>query len=82
MKHLPTDHPDRKDLEGGVQRTMLGLVEHYSTMNKPHAEGFIERGSYSVRSGNAPDDYMIWGDYYYLEALMRLEKDHKGYWYE
>jgi unsaturated chondroitin disaccharide hydrolase len=25
---------------------------------------------------------MIWGDYYYLEALMRLEKGHKGYWYE
>ena len=35
-----------------------------------------------VRGGLAPDDYVIWGDYYYLEALLRLEKGFKGYWYE
>ncbi len=82
LKHLPADHPDREFLKKGVERTMQGLVEHYSTMKKADAQGFIERGSYSVRGGNAPDDFMIWGDYYYLEALMRLENNHKGYWYE
>ncbi|MNP63447.1 Unsaturated glucuronyl hydrolase [compost metagenome] len=51
-------------------------------MNQPDAEGLIEHGSYAVRLGHSPDDFMIWGDYYYLEALMRLEKGHKGYWYE
>ncbi|WP_339312320.1 hypothetical protein [Paenibacillus sp. FSL M7-0896] len=34
------------------------------------------------RAGDSPDDYTIWGDYYYLEALMRLERGIPGYWYE
>jgi unsaturated chondroitin disaccharide hydrolase len=82
LKFLPDDHPDRRKLEEGVSLSMKGLIEHYSTMSKPDSEGFLERGSYSVRHGNAPDDFTIWGDYYYLEALMRMEKGHKGYWYE
>lgn len=82
LKHLPENDPDRAYLEEGVRKTMEGLVKHYSTMNQPDAEGFIEHGSYAVRLGHSPDDFMIWGDYYYLEALMRLEQGHKGYWYE
>jgi unsaturated chondroitin disaccharide hydrolase len=35
-----------------------------------------------VRAGNSPDDYVIWGDYFYLETLLRLEKGITGYWYE
>ncbi|WP_168118615.1 glycoside hydrolase family 88 protein [Paenibacillus sp. HB172176] len=81
LSHLPEDHEDRAELEAGLQRSMKGLVA-YSTMNEQDAQGLIKRGSYSVRAGNSPDDFVIWGDYYYLEALMRLEKGHKGYWYE
>ncbi|MBD0380844.1 glycoside hydrolase family 88 protein [Paenibacillus sedimenti] len=82
LDHLPQDDADRKFLEDGIQRSMNGLVDKYATIGKPDAQGFIEHGSYHVRGGNAPDDYMIWGDYYYLEALLRLEKGLKGYWYE
>jgi unsaturated chondroitin disaccharide hydrolase len=82
LGHLPADAADREWLEDGLQRTMNGLVSSYSTINQPDAEGFLEHGSYSVRGGAAPDDFMIWGDYFYLEALMRLTKGHKGYWYE
>lgn len=82
LKHLPADHPERAVLEDGVNRMMKGLVENYATIGKPDAQGLIERGSYHVRGGVSPDDFVIWGDYYYLEALMRLERGHKGYWYE
>ncbi|MFD0717707.1 glycoside hydrolase family 88 protein [Paenibacillus sp. GCM10027626] len=82
LKQLPADHPDRSWLEDGARRSMKGLIQHYATIGKPDAQGLIERGSYSVRTDLAPDDYTIWGDYYYLEALMRLERGHKGYWYE
>lgn len=82
LSHLDAGDPDRTFLEDGLQRSMKGLVEGYATIGQPDAEGFLEHGSYSVRGGNAPDDYMIWGDYYYLEALVRLEKGIKGYWYE
>ncbi|TVY03932.1 glycoside hydrolase family 88 protein [Paenibacillus cremeus] len=82
LSHLPADHPERAFLEDGLQRSMTSLVNNYATIGQPEAEGLLEHGSYSVRAGNAPDDYMIWGDYYYLEALMRLEKGVTGYWYE
>jgi unsaturated chondroitin disaccharide hydrolase len=82
IEHLPANDPDRGFFQQGFQRSIQGLVDHYSTIDKPNAQGFIERGSYSVRAGESPDDYMIWGDYYYLEALLRAEKGIKGYWYE
>lgn len=82
LKGLAEDHPDRSWLQEGLNRSMEGLIKHYATIGKPGAEGLLERGSYSVRADNSPDDYMIWGDYYYMEALMRLTKGHKGYWYE
>jgi unsaturated chondroitin disaccharide hydrolase len=51
-------------------------------MHEPEEEGLIKHGSYYVRGGMGPDDYMVWGDYYYLEALMRLTSGIPGYWYE
>ncbi|PYY27071.1 Unsaturated glucuronyl hydrolase Ugl [Paenibacillus illinoisensis] len=41
-------------------------------------EGLLKYGSYSVRGGDSPDDYVIWGDYFYLEALMHLEQGIPG----
>lgn len=82
LKGLPEDHPDQAVLVAGIKRQMDGLISKYATIGKPDAEGLLERGSYSVRGNSSPDDYMIWGDYYYMEALARLTAGHKGYWYE
>lgn len=82
LTHLEADDPDRALFEDGLQRSMKGLVNSYATIGQPDAEGLLDRGSYSVRSGHAPDDHVIWGDYYYLEALVRLEKGIQGYWYD
>ncbi|MCZ8516823.1 glycoside hydrolase family 88 protein [Paenibacillus filicis] len=82
LSHLDAGDSDRAFFEDGLQRTMTSLVGNYSTLGQPEAEGFLEHGSYSVRGGAAPDDYMIWGDYFYLEALLRLEKGIRGYWYD
>lgn len=82
LQTLPAEHPDSAYLQQGMNTSLQGLIQHYSTMNNPEAEGLLERGSYHVRGGISPDDYMIWGDYFYMEALMRLACGHKGYWYE
>ncbi|MGO4698544.1 glycoside hydrolase family 88 protein [Paenibacillus sp. 2TAB26] len=74
--------PERAYFERRIRLVMESLVLNYSTINEPNVEGLIKRGSYHVRGGSSPDDFMIWGDYYYLEALLRLEKGIKGYWYE
>lgn len=82
LKGLSNGHPDRCVLEEGIRRQLEGLIEKYATIGKPDAEGLLERGAYSVRGNASPDDYMIWGDYFYMEALARLTAGHKGYWYE
>ncbi|GGG09148.1 glycoside hydrolase family 88 protein [Paenibacillus aceti] len=81
LEHLDEQDPDRAYFKQGLTDSLTSLVENYSTIGED-AEGLLKRGSYYVRGGLSPDDYMIWGDYYYLEALMRLEKGFKGYWYE
>ncbi|MBC9722156.1 MAG: glucuronyl hydrolase, partial [Lactobacillus sp.] len=40
----------------------------------------INHGVYSWHSGKGVDEGNIWGDYYYLEALIRFYKDWKMYW--
>lgn len=82
ISHLNDGDLERTYFEDAVQKMMQSLVENYSTINEKGAEGLLKHGSYHVLGNLSIDDYMIWGDYFYLEALMRLEKNHKGYWYE
>ncbi|WP_068619855.1 glycoside hydrolase family 88 protein [Paenibacillus tuaregi] len=79
---LPEDDLDRAYFERALMNKMTSLINNYSTADEPEAEGLLRRGSYHVRGGISPDDYVIWGDYFYLEALMRLERGAGGYWYE
>lgn len=79
---LPQDDPERKLFLTTVQQSMTSLINHYFTAGDPTEEGFLRHGSYSVRSGASPDDFVIWGDYFFLEALLRLDKQIPGYWYK
>ncbi|CIW05976.1 glucuronyl hydrolase [Streptococcus pneumoniae] len=46
-------------------------------MNQP----FIDTGHNNIwHSGKGVDEGNIWGDYYYLEALIRFYKDWNLYW--
>lgn len=74
--------PERLYFQEHLEKSMTSLVQKYATIGEKDAEGLLKHGSYYVHGGLSPDDYMIWGDYYYLEALMRLEKGIGGYWYE
>ncbi|WP_342570028.1 glycoside hydrolase family 88 protein [Paenibacillus sp. FSL R5-0749] len=81
LEHLAPDDPQRQRLEDAVLVTMTALAESSMSMAQ-EKEGLIDHGSYHVRGSYGLDGYMIWGDYFYLEALMRLEKQIPGYWYE
>ena len=81
LGHLDAGDPDRDYLRTGLERSLRSLVENYSTIGDPDAEGFIRHGCYSAH-GASEDDFLIWGDYFYLEALMRIERGITGYWYE
>ncbi|MFD0588714.1 glycoside hydrolase family 88 protein [Paenibacillus sp. GCM10027627] len=70
------------ELRSGLNGSVDSLIEQYSTKGDPSAQGLLKHGSYYVRGNLAPDDFTIWGDYFYLEALMRMERGIRGYWYE
>ena len=82
LEHLDGEDDNKGLLTEAVEKSMISLVNQYSTIGEAAEEGLIKHGSYYVRGGAGPDDYMIWGDYYYLEALLRLTKGIPGYWYE
>lgn len=82
IRHLKAHDPERTFFQEMAERTMASLYKNYSTGGDPKEQGFLRHGSYSVRGGVSPDDYVIWGDYYYLEALMRLARNAPGYWYD
>ncbi|WP_438348749.1 glycoside hydrolase family 88 protein [Paenibacillus sp. FA6] len=79
---LDVNDPDRNIFEKAILDSMESLVNKYATTDIEDAEGLLKHASYHVRGDRAPDDYMIWGDYYYLEALIRIQTGIKGYWYE
>lgn len=82
LEHLENEDGNKGLLTDAVERSMTSLASRYSTLGEEGEEGLIKHGSYYVRGGMGPDDYMIWGDYYYLEALLRLTQRIPGYWYE
>lgn len=79
---LPEEDHDREWLINAAKRMVVSLITNYSTAGESDSQGLLNRGSYAVRLDISPDDYVIWGDYFYLEALMRLERGVPGYWYE
>ncbi|MGO4181233.1 glycoside hydrolase family 88 protein [Paenibacillus sp. TAF43_2] len=80
MELLAEGDADLAIFEKAIHSSMNSLAQHYATTDLPNAEGLLKHGSYHVRGDHAPDDYMIWGDYYYLEALIRMNNGIKGYW--
>ncbi|WP_084821886.1 glycoside hydrolase family 88 protein [Bacillus sp. SA1-12] len=82
VSHLEPSDSERIYFENSNLKMMNSLVTNYSTIHETGAEGLLKHGSYHVRGNLSKDDYMIWGDYFYLESLMRLEKGVTGYWYE
>lgn len=81
LDQLEASDEFRAKLSSAIQTTMNALVEWCSTKGED-VDGLIDHGSYAVSGNYGLDGYMIWGDYFYLEALMRLEKGIPGYWYE
>jgi unsaturated chondroitin disaccharide hydrolase len=57
------------------------LGEHYSAKKLPENEGLLLHGVYAHAEGKGIDEPNLWGDYFYLEALIRLANPQwQRYW--
>lgn len=55
-----------------VKKSMVKLITHYSSIKEEDAWGLIREGVYAKPRQDGVKEYMIWGDYYFVENLMIL----------
>ena len=50
---------------------MAALQKDYYTSDIPNSNGILKHAVYAMKQNIGVDECSIWGDYYYMEALMR-----------
>lgn len=78
-KHLPVLDPRKKEYEETAVQIVKSLFENYTT-EKDLSNGIIKHGVYAIPFHVGVDECCIWGDYFYVEALMRLRNVWNMYW--
>lgn len=78
-KHLPVLDPGKKEYEETAVQIVKSLFENYTT-EKDLSNGIIKHGVYAIPFHVGVDECCIWGDYFYVEALMRLRNVWNMYW--
>lgn len=80
VKALPTLDPHRAHYEEMALRIMQSLTDNYLAHDDETCEGLLKHSVYHMASGKGVDQCCSWGDYFYLEALMRLRQIWPLYW--
>lgn len=69
-----------------AKKIMKSVVDHYAVKSREESNGLVLHSTYSKKSPyntctpEGVDECNIWGDYFYMEALMRLSTDWNPYW--
>ena len=79
-KWLDESDPMKKVYNNAVKQILKSLIENYTTKDVPESNGLLLHAVYGKPQNAGVDECNIWGDYYYMEALVRLMKDWKLYW--
>ncbi|HOE07647.1 MAG TPA: glycoside hydrolase family 88 protein [Treponemataceae bacterium] len=73
--------------KASAQRMVESLIKNYAVKDEDVSNGIVLHGTYSKKSPyntctpEGVDECTTWGDYFYLEALTRLNKpEWKSYW--
>ena len=69
-----------------ARRFIKSLADHYAVKEPSVSNGLVLHGTYSKKTPfnnctpEGVDECVSWGDYYYLEALVRLSRNWSSYW--
>ena len=81
MNHvLPETEENKPVYQHAMHRILRSLIQNYANPEVKGGEAFLLHGVYSWHSGKGVDKGNIWGDYYYVEALVRFLKNWNPYW--
>lgn len=83
-KYLPADKAEY--YTNIAMRILRSLIENYAVKSPAESNGLLLHGVYVRKSpfnagvNRNVDECNTWGDYFYLEALVRCSKDWELYW--
>lgn len=77
LKYIPLSDESRPIYENACLLITKSLIENYMGTNN---EGILKSGVYFFKGGLGIDEYLIFGDYFFVELLTRLYKDWDSYW--
>lgn len=80
LRHLPDTDPDKAQYQRAARGMMGQLILAYATQDNDPGTGLLKHGVYHKPKSIGVDESCIWGDYFYLEALVRLSKPWRSYW--
>lgn len=81
-KYLETSDPYKNIYHNAAVSIMRNLAKQYTTKGIV-SNGILQHGVYCKDKGSGglgDDECCIWGDYFYMEGLIRLQKEWKMYW--
>lgn len=79
-KQLPLSNPKRAFYEETAVKIARNLSKSYTTKEIPESNGILIHSVYDKNSDKGVDECVIWGDYFYMEALIRLSRSWNKYW--
>lgn len=79
IKYLPLLN-EYVDLYKDVVFSMMQSLDKNYVSYKETEDGILKHSSYAVPQGRGVDEFCIWGDYFYLESLIRLKNIWEPYW--
>lgn len=79
-KYLPEVDENKEVYKYAMHNILRSLIENYMNAEIEPGKPVLLHGVYSWHSGKGVDEGNIWGDYFFLEALIRFYKDWNLYW--
>ncbi|PXA90670.1 glucuronyl hydrolase [Caulobacter sp. D4A] len=77
---LPLADPDRETYEAAALAMVETLGERYLLPLGEPGTGILAHGVYHMPNRVGVDEACLWGDYFFLEALVRLTRVWEPYW--
>jgi len=79
-KHLPLSNEKREHYNNVALEILHSLTKYYTTIDDEDSNGLLKHAVYAKPDGKGINECCIWGDYFYMEALMRVYKSWNSYW--
>ncbi|MGN6220948.1 MAG: glycoside hydrolase family 88 protein [Microbacterium sp.] len=81
LASVDTDAARAAEWTARAHQILASLIENYTPAAAEDSDALILHSVYDLPKGNGVDEGTLWGDYFYLEALMRVARpDWKKYW--